>query len=156
MRLIRKPFVNAFVVAVISALYGLIFYVTAENMEFTGMLGYDPDTGRGTLQSPFWNGWSVFLRMGYHRYIGYAFLLAALFVIILSFVRRKEFDEYQTGIFEKGLVVSGLLMMFLIPLWFLLILGDPCYIVEYAVMVVVIHWTALLVFDLVFLLSAGK
>lgn len=156
MKLLRKPFVNAFVILMISLFYGLIFHVTAENHEFNSMLGYDPNTGNATLQSPFWNGWSVFLREGNHRYIGYGFLVAALIITVLSVIRRKDFDEYQTGFLEKGLIVSGLFILFLIPFWFLLILGDPCYIVEYAMLVVVVHWSALLIADLVFLLLRGE
>ncbi len=155
MKLLRKPILNVVVVFMISTFYGLVFHVTAMNPEFTGMLGYDPAMGKGTLTSPFWNGWSVFLREGHHRFIGYVFLVLAVMIAILSVIRRREYDEYQIGYLEKGLIVSGFCMLFLIPLWFLLILGDPCYIVEYAMLVVVVHWTVLLFADLVFLLTRG-
>ena len=46
-------------------------------------------------------------------------------------------------------------MLFLIPSWFYLILGDPCYIVEYAMLVVVVHWTVVLAADLLFMLIRG-
>ena len=154
MKLLRKPLLNAFVVSLISLFYGLVFHVTALNYEFTGMLGYDPKRG-GTLTSPFWNGWSVFLREGNHRFIGYGFLLAAAVIVVLSFIRRKDYDEYQIGFLEKGLIVSGISMLFLIPFWFLSILEDPCYIVEYAMLVVVVHWTVVLAADLLFMLIRG-
>ena len=73
----------------------------------------------------------------------------------LSFIRRKDYDEYQIGFLEKGLIVSGVSMLFLIPSWFYLILGDPCYIVEYAMLVVVVHWTVVLAADLLFMLIRG-
>ena len=155
MKLLRKPLLNAFAVSLISLFYGLVFHVTALNNEFTGMLGYDPETGRGTLTSPFWNGWSVFLREGNHRFIGYGFLLAAAVILVLSFIRRKDYDEYQIGFLEKGLIVSGISMLFLIPFWFLSILEDPCYIVEYEMLVVVVHWTVVLAADLLFMLIRG-
>ena len=153
MKLLRRPGMNAAVVLLVSAFYALVFHVTAGNPEFTGMLGYDPaKTGLPTLQSPFWNGWSVFLRQGSHRFVGYGFLAAAGLIWILSVLRRREFDEYQTGILEKGLAASGAVLLFVVPLWLLLTLGDPCYIVEYAMLAATVHWTSLLLSDLVFLL----
>ena len=152
MKLLRKPYVNAILISLISLFYGLVFHITAGNREFNNMLRYNPDTRCGTLQSAFWNNWSVFLREGNHRYIGYGFFAAAAVIVVLTVIRRKDFDEYQTGILEKGLIVSGLFMLFLIPLWFLMILSDPRYIVEYAMLVVVVHWSVLLLADLTFLI----
>ena len=156
MKLLRKPWVNALVIGAVSAFYGLVFIFTAKNPVFGKMLGYDPVRQIGSLQSPFWNGWSTFLYYGNHRYIGYAFLVLGAVIVLLTLIRRREYDEYQTGILEKCLILSAVASFFGIPFLLLSVLEDLCYTVDFAILLSSVYWTLVLLADLLFTLLPGR
>ncbi len=151
MKLIRKPKVSAAIILTVTAFYALVFIVTSGHMELERMLHH-----AGTLDSPFWSAWSDFLARGNMKYIGYAFLVLAAAIGILAGVRKRDYDEYQAGILEKGLIAAGAAMACLFPLALLLILSDPKYSIETILLLVVVHWSAVLIADFVYVIRWGK
>lgn len=145
MNIMRKPQVNAFAIAIVSAFYSLVFIFTSGHMEFERILNHSQ-----TLSSPFWNAWSAFLKQGNMKYIGYAYIALTAVIVILSLFKKKDYDEYQTSIFTKGLIASGLVMVILFPLALLLILSDSNYSVQAIMLLVVVHWSAALISDLLY------
>lgn len=147
MRIFRKPQVNAAIVSVVSAFYALVFILISGHREFERMLNH-----ADTLNSTFWNGWSAFLKQGNMKYIGYAYVALALAIIVISFVRKKDYDEYQTGILEKGIIVTGAAMVVLFPIALILVLSDPSYCIETMMFLVVAHWFIVLIADLIYVI----
>lgn len=151
MKLLRKPIANAAIISIITAFYSLIFIITSGHAEFGRMLSH-----QNTLTNFFWNSWSAFLLKGNLKYIGYIYILLAVAVDILSLIRKRDYDEYQMGILENGLVIAGIVMIFLFPLALLLVLSDPNYSIETLVFLVVAHWTTVLIADLSYVIKWGK
>ncbi len=66
MKIFRKPLINAAVTSIISIFYAFIFVLTSGHIEFERTLNH-----ANTLNSPFWNTWSAFLKQGNAKYIGF-------------------------------------------------------------------------------------
>lgn len=147
MKVIRNPKISAAMILCVTAFYALIFIVTSGHIEFERMLRHSR-----TLDSAFWNGWSDFLARGDMKYVGYAYIVLALAVVILSVLRKRDYDEYQAGLLSKGLIAAGIVMAGLFPLALLLILSDRNYAVEAIMFLTAAHWSAVLVADLVYVL----
>ena len=64
------------------------------------------------------------------KYIGYAYLVLAVAIVILSLIRKQNYDEYQISILEKGLIASGIVMVCLSLMALVLVLSDPNYAIE--------------------------
>ena len=151
MNLIRNPKINAAIVLVITMFYSLVFVLTSGHLEFERILCH-----ANTLNSSLWNFWSEFLIRGHLKYIGYVFIALAFAIVILSLIRGKGYDEYQTSILQKGLVSAGVILLCLFPLTLLLILSEPNYAIEAITMLVVVHWSAVLIAELVYTLRWSK
>ncbi len=148
MRLIRNPYINAIVVSAISLMYAIIFILTSNHLEFERMLNHGQ-----TLNSVFWNGWSAFLRQGNLKYVGYIYIAIIIFIIILSVLRKKSYDEYQVGILTTSFVATGFLLLLLFPVALLLVLSDPNYAIEAVLLLIVAHWSVFLIADLVYVVK---
>ena len=148
MKILRNPKVNAAVIFILTAVYASVFIITPGHIEFERLL-----THAATLNSAFWNAWSAFLTQGNLQYIGYVVL--AIPIVILSLIRKKNYDEYQTGILEKGFLVSGIVTACLFPAALLLVFSDPNYAVEALTLLVVVHWSTVLIADLAYVIKRG-
>lgn len=151
MKMIRSPKINAAIILIITAFYSLVFILTSEHFEFERILNHSR-----TINSVFWNKWSAFLVQGNMKYIGYVYIILTVVIIVLSFARKQNFDEYQTGILERGLIIAGIAIACLFPLALLLILSDPSYSVETMILLVVVHWSVVLIADLVYILKWSR
>ena len=120
-------------------------------MEFERLLKH-----ADTLNSTFWNVWSEFLKQGNMKYIGYTYIVIALVIVILSLVRKRDYDEYQIGILEKGIVVMGAIMIVLFPIALIMVLSDPSYCIETMMFLVVSHWSIVLIADLIYVIRWVK
>lgn len=80
----------------------------------------------------------------------------ALIIVIISFIRKRDYDEYQTGILEKGIMVMGIVMVLLFPIALILVLSDPLYCIETLMFLVVAHWFIVLVADLIYVIKRVK
>ena len=145
MRILKSPYGNAAVTSMISLVYAAIFILTSGHPEFERIL-----THGTTLNSSFWNVWSIFLRQGNLKYIGYLYLAVAACMIVLSLIRRRAYDEYQVNIFIKSLIAAGMLLLVLFPVVLLLILSDPNYAVETVSLLIVVHWSIFLAVNLLY------
>lgn len=132
-------------------LYAAIFILTSGNPEFEGILNHS-----NTLSSTFWNNWSSFLHQGDLKYIGYIYIVLSVCIVILSFLRKKEYDEYQAGILTASFVSTGLILLFLFPIALLLVLSDPNYAVETILFLIVAHWSVFLMANLIYVVKWWK
>lgn len=151
MSILRKPQINAAIIMTVSLFYGVIFIFTSGHIEFLRLLNHSQ-----SLNSEFWNGWSEFLRQGNMKYFGYAYIFLAAAIVLFSLFKRGNYDEYQVGVLEKGLIVAGIAMMLLFPMSLFLILSDPNYAVETVMFLVISHWSVVLVADLGYVVKWGK
>ncbi len=151
MKILRKPQINAAVIAVISALYAVMFSLVSGHVEFDRILDH-----ANTLNSAFWNAWTVFLKQGNLKYIGYSYLVVTIVIVIASFAKRRNYDEYQTSILGKGIMVMGIALVALFPIALLLVLSDPQYAIETVMFLVAVHWAIVLIADSVLVLQCVK
>lgn len=151
MKVLKKPYINAIVIAVVSAFYALIFILISGHVEFERLLNRTV-----TLNSTFWNGWSAFLKQGSIKYIGYVYLLLAIIIVLLSFVKKRDYDEYQKSILEKGILTMGVIMIMTFPISLIMVLSDPSYCVETLMFLVVLHWTIVLIMDLIYVIKYNR
>lgn len=151
MRIFRKPQMNAVIVSAVSAFYAFVFILISGHLEFDRILNHGK-----TLNSAFWNGWSAFIKQGNLKYIGYAYLVLALAVVIVSLIQKRDYDEYQISILEKGIIAMGAAMVLLLPIVLVLVLSDPSYCVETLLFLVVAHWSTVLVVDLIYVIKHSK
>ena len=98
MRILRKPQTNAVIISVVSIFYALVFIIISGHLEFERILNHAE-----TLNSPFWNGWSIFLKQGNMKYIGYAYIALALAIVIISII-RNSLSEISIG--EQKIYIS--------------------------------------------------
>lgn len=151
MKILRKPQINAAVIAVISIFYAAMFGLVSGHVEFDRILDHT-----NTLNSAFWNAWTVFLKQGNLKYIGYSYLVVTIVIVIASFAKRRNYDEYQTSILGKGIIVMGITLVALFPIALLLVLSDPQYAIETVMFLVVVHWAIVLIADSVLVLQWVK
>lgn len=151
MRQLRNLYTNAAVTAVVSLFYATIFILTSGHLEFERILSHTQ-----TLDHALWNAWSVFLQQGHLKYVGLGYIAAAVLIVAMSLVRRKNYDEYQTRILAVSFMVSGLILLLLFPVVLLLVLSDPHYAVETVLLLVVLHWSAFLIADLFYVVKWGR
>ncbi len=143
---INNPKANAMFILCESILYSFIFIFTANHIEFQRMLHHSK-----SLNSSFWNAWMEFIANGNMLYIGYIIIFIGLIVFILTYYRRKKYDEYQVNILKKGVMISGIITILFLPLVLLLILSDPNYVIEFLYLYLAVHWCGVLLLNLVYL-----
>ncbi len=151
MSIIRKPAVNAAVISLISAFYAAVFIIISGHVELVRILDH-----AATLNSGLWNMWSDFLKWGYLKYVGYAYIFLAAAIVIPTLLKRRAYDEYQCRMLEKGLIASGIVMLLLFPLTMVSILSDPNYCVETITFLVVIHWLVCLIAELAYVIRWSR
>lgn len=151
MRIIKNPYINAVVTSVISLAYAAVFILTSGHIEFERILNHSQ-----TLNSAFWNNWSMFLLQGNLKYIGYIYIAVAITTIILSIIRKKNYDEYQVGILTTSFVAMGVILLLLFPIALLLVLSDPNYAVEMLMFLIVTHWSVFLIANLIYAIKWCK
>lgn len=144
--ILKNPAVNAVCISLFTAFYALIFIVTSGHGEFKSLLYYSRTTGI----HPFWTGWSGFLASGHHAYIAYALMALTILVVLMLLFRRRPYDEYHTANLIQCLVVATVLTLIAIAGFYLMILSDSNGIVEKFTLFIVIHWTTVVLADLVY------
>ena len=88
MKVLKKPYINAIVIAVVSVFYALLFILISGHVEFERLLNHTM-----TLNSTFWNGWTDFLKQGNLKYIGYMYLLLAFVIGIISRINAIHYNN---------------------------------------------------------------
>ncbi len=147
--ILSHPAINAVCISLFTIFYGLIFIVTSGHMEFESLLYYGGVSLRGDF---FWNGWGSFLAAGHHVYIAYVMIALTVLVVVLLLLRRHPYDEYHTSLLIRCLAVAAVLTLIAIAVFYLMILSDPNGIIEKFTLFVVIHWSTVILSDLVYVL----
>lgn len=130
-----------------SAIYSFLFIFTSNHMEFTGLL---PKTE--TLQSPFWNAWSDFIKVGNMKYIGYVIIVISIIIFVVAFLKKpKRLGEYERSTLSKGLIIAGVLSILMLPVLMVLILSDPNYTIAVMFLFATIQWGSILVTYLIYI-----
>ena len=80
----------------------------------------------------------------------------ALDIVIISFIKKRDYDEYQISILEKGIMVMGAVMVLFFPIALILVLSDPSYCIETLLFLIVAHWTTVLIVDLIYVIKYNK
>lgn len=145
MKPIKSNIVYTSVVAMFSLFYAIAFIICSNSVEFAQLLNHAT-----TLNSGFWNSWSNFLKQGNLQYIGYVYIILVVLIVIFSIVKNYKTNKQSLNL--KGLSVSGVITMFLVPICFLLVLSDSNYSIETITFFVVVHWSVVLIVDVVSLL----
>ncbi len=145
MRILRNPRINALLISIVSVFYAILFIFTSNHVEFMRLL-----SSSKTLNSDFWNGWSVFIQNGNMKYIGYVIIALTLVIIVLTILGKQKYDEYQVNILEKGLITAGIITVFMLPMALLLVLSDRNYVIESLFLLLTIQWLGVLATDLIY------
>lgn len=151
MKIFRKPLINAVIISVISIFYAFVFVLASGHIEFERILNH-----ADTLNNTFWNVWSTFLKQGNMKYIGYAYIILAIVIVVFSLIRKRDYDEYQIDILEKGFIVMAVAMVLIFPIALMLVLSDPLYSIETLMFLVVVHWSVVLIADLIYVVKWSK
>lgn len=148
MTIFRKPIISTLFITFFSCIYCLLFAIPANHMELYRVLNK-----RETLNSPFWNYCTNFIKEGNTRYISMLFGILTVSIIMLSVIKRKKFDEYEFKGLTHSLMYCGLLSILLLPITLLLIISDRNYAIETIYVIVTIDWLTILLVDLFHLIK---
>lgn len=147
--ILKYPATNAICISLFTAFYGLIFIVTSGHAEFEELLYYT----RSTITHTFWSRWSSFLASGHHSYIAFILIALTALVVLMLLFRQKPYDEYHVYSLVQCLVAATVLTMIAIAGFYLIILSDSNGIVEKFTFFIVIHWTTVVLADIVFVFA---
>lgn len=148
MTLFKNPFTNIIFIIFMSAVYSFIFIFTSDHIEFLGLLSHTQ-----TLNSPFWNEWSNFIKAGNMKFIGY--FIISLTVIILLFMaikRTKNYDEYQLSILNRCFIIAGFMSILMVPVMMIMLLSDPNYAIETILLFASVQWVSVIVLYLIYVI----
>lgn len=149
--MLKRPQYNAIFIAILTAFYSFLFLFIADHAEFLGMV--HPKT---TLQWSFINRFTDFLVSGDLKYFGYAFILTAAAIVVVTLLRHKKYDEYQRGVLAKCTLAVGILTVLMVPVLLLCILSDPNYSLEFIFLFIIVHWSGVLITDLVYTVKYAR
>lgn len=110
MKSLKNPMTNAIYIALITAIYAIIFIVSSEFV-----FKYDHFLSDSR--------WSLFIQNKNMKYVGLGMIGVAIIIDTFSALRRKKFDEYQIITLEKIMLFNGSFLNIIFPLsLFILIL----------------------------------
>ncbi len=148
-RVLRHTSTNAICISLFTAFYALIFITTSRHIEFVNLLYYNSTKHN---DCPFWKSWSSFLFAGHHVYVAYVLIAITILIVVMLTLRRHDFDEYHTSLLLQCLAVAAVLTLIAIALFYLMILSDSNGIVEKFTLFIIIHWTTVVLSDLVYVI----
>lgn len=149
MKSLEHPFLHAVFLGLMSFVYAFLFIFTSTHLEFTRQINHDH-----TLNNNFWNNWSNFILNGNMKYIGYLIIILTLIIFILIITKKiRKYDEYQTNILSRSLIIAGLLSVIMIPFMMIMILSDINYSIETVFLFATIQWLGVLIAYLYFVIK---
>lgn len=146
--ILRNPIFNAVCLSAFTAFYSLIFIFTSNSGEFVNSLYYR----EGSAVHPFWTGWSEFLAAGHQVFIAYVLIAVTSVVVVMLVLRRRQYDEYHIAKLFSCLAVATMLLVIAIALFYFLLLHGANGIIEKFTLFIVIHWSTVVLSDLVYVL----
>ena len=105
MKSLKNPMTNAIYIALITAIYAIIFIVSSEFV-----FKYDHFLSDSR--------WSLFIQNKNMKYVGLGMIGVAIIIDTFSALRRKKFDEYQTIFF------------FILFQWLCMIITEITYLIK--------------------------
>ncbi|MDD2497121.1 MAG: hypothetical protein PHY90_03145 [Desulfitobacteriaceae bacterium] len=147
----KHPAMNALFITALSAFYSFLFIFISDHMEFQSIVH-----PKGTLQIPVINAFTGFIMGGNMKYVGYAIIVLAAAILVITIFRGKKYDEYQQSIQAKCALAIGILTIFMVPLLLLFILTDPNYSIEFIFLFIIIHWFCVLITDLIYVVKYSR
>lgn len=148
-RVLQSPVFNAVCLSMFSVFYAVVFIITSLSAGFrTKLLIANPDQPA----SAFLLAFSRFLFAGRQLYLAGALLLLTVVVIAMLVIRPHPYDEYHTALLTQCLVVSIILTLIAIAVFYAAVLIAPEAIIEKFTLFALIHWATVILADLVFVL----
>lgn len=152
-RLLKHPATNAICLSIFSCFYAALFFIFSRtDGAFQDVLYY----GDLEAATPFMAGWSNFLAAGKLNYVAGGLLALTAAVVIMLIVRRRPYDEYQMSILRNCLAVALTLTLIAIAIFYMIVMAYPAGIIEKFTLFITIHWVAVVVADIAYILLCGR
>lgn len=159
MKALKTPYLHVAVISLFTLFYSGILLITSGHIEFQRTLYYanrGDDWTAGGANEKRWIDWANFLYKGYQQYIALIFLVLTAVIVVLLLTQYKRFDEYQIYTFQKCFMIAGLVTMVAMAKFFGDIMSIPNGALEKMTLLVIEHWTAILLADLFYVLWSLK
>ena len=136
-------------ISIFSAFYAFVFFT---HCGASGLAWLTPYEG----QALFFQAWSDLLLENFQGKIAFLLLAVTILVVVLLLTRRRPYDEYQASILTNCLVVSLILTLIAIALFFVMILEEPIWIAGKFMLFVTINWATVVFSNLVYILLCRR
>ena len=149
MTLFKNPFINIIFIIFMSSVYSFIFIFTSDHIEFLGLHSHGQ-----TLNSPFWNEWSDFIKAGNMKFIGYFIISLTVIILLFMAIKRTKnyYDEFQLSILNRCFILVGFISILMVPVMMIMLLSDPNYAIETILLFASVQWISVLVLYLFYVI----
>ena len=134
---------NAIYIALITAIYAIIFIVSSEFV-----FKYDHFLSDSR--------WSLFIQNKNMKYVGLGMIGVAIIIDTFSALRRKKFDEYQIITLEKIMLFNGSFLNIIFPLSLFILIFVPAYFVETIFFFILFQWLCMIITEITYLIKNYK
>lgn len=143
MKSLKNPMTNAIYIALITAIYAIIFIVSSEFV-----FKYDHFLSDSR--------WSLFIPNKNMKYVGLGMIGVAIIIDTFSALRRKKFDEYQIITLEKIMLFNGSFLNIIFPLSLFILIFVPAYFVETIFFFILFQWLCMIITEITYLIKNYK
>lgn len=140
MKSLKNPMTNAIYIALITAIYAIIFIVSSEFV-----FKYDHFLSDSR--------WSLFIQNKNMKYVGLGMIGVAIIIDTFSALRRKKFDEYQIITLEKIMLFNGSFLNIIFPLSLFILIFVPAYFVETIFFFILFQWLCMIITEITYLIN---
>ena len=138
MKSLKNPMTNAIYIALITAIYAIIFIVSSEFVFLSD------------------SRWSLFIQNKNMKYVGLGMIGVAIIIDTFSALRRKKFDEYQIITLEKIMLFNGSFLNIIFPLSLFILIFVPAYFVETIFFFILFQWLCMIITEITYLIKNYK
>ena len=143
MKSLKNPMTNAIYIALITAIYAIIFIVSSEFV-----FKYDHFLSDSR--------WSLCIQNKNMKYVGLGMIGVAIIIDTFSALRRKKFDEYQIITLEKIMLFNGSFLNIIFPLSLFILIFVPAYFVETIFFFILFQWLCMIITEITYLIKNYK
>ena len=143
MKSLKNPMTNAIYIALITAIYAIIFIVSSEFL----FKYYHFISDRR---------FSLFIQKKNMKYVGLGMIGVAIIIDTFSALRRKKFDEYQIITLEKIMLFNGSFLNIIFPLSLFILIFVPAYFVETIFFFILFQWLCMIITEITYLIKNYK
>ena len=137
MKSLKNPMTNAIYIALITAIYAIIFIVKYDHFLSDSR-------------------WSLFIQNKNMKYVGLGMIGVAIIIDTFSALRRKKFDEYQIITLEKIMLFNGSFLNIIFPLSLFILIFVPAYFVETIFFFILFQWLCMIITEITYLIKNYK